>query len=237
MFIGKIVKMFEHGNVSIAGLRGTGKDLLMANVVARRKKPYVSNINYGGTWIPFEYKDINVSENTYKNFIEGNVTKYVYPFPEGTDVYLSDCGIYFPAQYCKELNKQYPSLPTFFALSRHLGLCNVHYNAQALSRVWDKIREQSDQYIVCLGAKIVLGWVFQRIAIFDRYESAVKVMPELRLPKPFFENKEHKLRRETTEELYRAENGSIKYATLIYRNKACYDTRAFKEILSKGDEK
>ena len=33
----KIIKLFEDQNVCVCGLRGTGKDLLMSNVVIRRK--------------------------------------------------------------------------------------------------------------------------------------------------------------------------------------------------------
>jgi hypothetical protein len=44
----KIIRMFEDGNVCVTGLRGRGKDMLMSNVVVRRKKPYVSNVDYKG---------------------------------------------------------------------------------------------------------------------------------------------------------------------------------------------
>ena len=43
----KIVKMFKKGNVCITGLRGTGKDVLMGNVINRVKYPYISNLDYG----------------------------------------------------------------------------------------------------------------------------------------------------------------------------------------------
>ena len=48
MGLRKIIKMFESGCVSVSGMMGTGKDLLMGNVIMRRKRPYVSNMNYGG---------------------------------------------------------------------------------------------------------------------------------------------------------------------------------------------
>lgn len=231
----KIVKMFDYANTSVSGLRGRGKDMLMANVIVRRKKPYISNVDYGGERYPFEYEKLALNGNYYPNFVSGNIKPYVYPYPDGMDLYLSDAGVYFPSQYCSQLNRDFPQLPTFFALSRHLGLSNCHTNAQALQRVWDKIREQSDQYIVCLGCKVILGFVFQRIAIYDRYESAVAVMPKLRLPKPLFEHKRERLARRTTEEMYRAQHGKIRFAILIYRNRSKYDTRVFKKILEGTD--
>ena len=46
MRLKKIIKMFEKGNVCVCGLKGSGKDMLFANVVNRRMKPYVSNTEY-----------------------------------------------------------------------------------------------------------------------------------------------------------------------------------------------
>lgn len=40
MSLRKIIKLFDKGNVMVCGLRGDGKDMLMSNVVQRRKKPY-----------------------------------------------------------------------------------------------------------------------------------------------------------------------------------------------------
>lgn len=127
--------MFRDGNVCVTGLRGRGKDMLIANVVMRRKKPYVSNVDYGGKWYPFKPEDIDCGKNTYKEFISGDVNKYVYPYPDGTDIYVSDAGIYFPSQYCGELNKQYPYMATFQQISRHVGKCNFHSNTQNLNRL------------------------------------------------------------------------------------------------------
>ena len=68
----KIIKLFENGNVCVTGLRGTGKDMLFANVAVRRKKPYVSNTWYDDNCIPFVPKDFDCGGNTYKNFIDGD---------------------------------------------------------------------------------------------------------------------------------------------------------------------
>lgn len=64
----RIIRYFKRGNVSVCGLRGRGKDMLMANVVVRRRKPYVSNVDYGGEFIRFDPNLINLSGNTYKSF-------------------------------------------------------------------------------------------------------------------------------------------------------------------------
>lgn len=46
MGIRNIKRMFEDGNVCVVGLRGRGKDMLFANIIARRRKEYISNTDY-----------------------------------------------------------------------------------------------------------------------------------------------------------------------------------------------
>lgn len=232
----KVIKIFESGNVCVCGLRGKGKDLLMSNVVVRRKLPYISNIDYGSAHYDFNYKDINCGENEYSNFISGNVKKYVFPYPDGTDIYLSDAGIYFPSQFCSDLNRKFPYMAVFQAISRHVGDCNFHFNAQNLNRVWDKIREQSDIYIMCRGCFYFCGYVFQSITIYDRYQSAVDRMRPLKLPAPLLSNKETRMMRKIQLAQYEAAHGSIRDRILIYKNKSTYDTRQFKKILEEGIE-
>lgn len=230
----QIVKLFESGNVIVLGLRGTGKDLLMSNVVMRRRKPYVCNIDYGGVRFPFNPLDYDCGRNTYANFIEGNIVPYTYPHPDETDIYISDAGVYFPSQYCNELNRKYGFFATFMALSRHLGDCNVHFNAQNINRVWDKIREQSDQYIMCNWSKVFFGrWVVQSVTIYELYDSAVKRIPPFRLPRPLL-NKDRQFQWEMAKSNYDIAHGSIRRRLLLYRHRSSYNTRQFKEILNNG---
>lgn len=236
----KIIKMFEDGNVAVCGLRGRGKDMLTANVVVRRGKPYVSNINYGGVFNPLDLDKLDVGGNTYKDFISGNVKPYIYPYEDGTDVYISDVGVYFPAQYCNELNRDYKSLPVFMALSRHVGACNLHFNVQSLNRAYDKLREQCDCYVHCNKCYVIkfLGIVLQQVTIYDNYQSAVERRDPLVLPKiPLFalNRRQLQMQREIAVQQFKASHGNIKRGWLIYRNKSEYDTRFFKRML--GGEK
>lgn len=230
----KLIRLFEDGNVCVCGLRGRGKDLLFANVVSRRNLDYVSNIDYGGKHHPFNYDDLDCGQNQYFDFINGSVKYYEYPFPDGTDVYLSDCGIYFPSQFCSELNRKFPYMSVFQAISRHVGNCNFHFNAQNLNRVWDKIREQSDIYILCRRCFYFKGFVIQFITIYDKYDSAVARMKPLKLPMPLLSNKETRMMRKIQLAQYEANHGVIENKILIYRNKSNYNTRQFNEILKGG---
>lgn len=231
MRIKKIVRLFEDGNVCVCGLRGRGKDLLMSNVVVRRKLPYVSNVAYGGNHIPFFPLQYDCGGNTYKSFLSGDLMHYVYPWADGTDIYISDAGVYFPSQYCNELNRDYGYFSTFMALSRHLGDCNVHFNVQNLNRCWDKIREQSDIYIMCNWCRVFFGrFVVQRVTLYELYDSAVKRVPPFRLPKPLLNN-DRKFQWEVAKSNYAVAHGTIKSRLLFYRHKSTYDTRYFKEAL------
>lgn len=231
MLFSSVVRLFNKGNVCVCGLRGDGKDMLMSNVVVRRKLPYVSNVDYGGDYRPFRPLDYDI-HNTYKNFIEGNINPYVYPHPDGTDIYISDCGVYFPSQYCSELNKQYGGFVSFMALSRHLGDSNVHFNVQNLNRCFDKIREQSDIYIWCNYCKVFFGKItFQIVTIYELYDSCVKRVPPFSMKKPIM-NKDRQQQYELAREHYRCTYGDVSRRFLLYRHKSNYDTRIFKTLLA-----
>lgn len=234
MSLNKIIKLFRAGNVCVCGLRGRGKDMLMANIVVRRNLPYVSNTDYGGDHIPFDPLNYTCGGNTYEDFITGTIKSYTYPHEDGVDIYVSDAGIYFPAQYCKELNKRYGFISTFMALSRQLGECNFHFNVQNLNRVWDKIREQSDIYIMCNRCVVLFGkLVIQKVTIYEKYESAVDRVPAYRAPNVRM-NSDRKMNIYMEKQRYRTAHGEIKPMFLVYLNRSNYDTRVFKKMLSEA---
>lgn len=226
----KVIKLFRSGNVSVCGLRGSGKDMLFSNVVARRKEPYISNTNYGGYWIKFNPDQLN-PRNTWKDFMNDTLTRYSYPFGDGMDFYIADGGVYMPSQDQGQLCKDFPHIPVFMALSRHLGDCNVHYNVQNLNRMWDKIREQSDTYIRCIKCKVLFRkLVIQKIIVYEKYEAAVNRVPPFRLRRPLFSPariQQYQIQKSN----YEIQHGSVKARTLIYFNRSKYNTRIFKEML------
>lgn len=227
-----IVRLFERGSVSVCGQRGTGKDLLTSNVVVRRNRPYVSNVPYDDKCIPFEYEKIAIGNN-YKNFITGRINPYVYPYPDGTDIYLSDCGVYFPSQYCNELNREYKDLPTFLALSRHVGNCSVHTNAQDIGRPFDKLREQSDCYVMAVWAKVFFGYVIQKVRVYERYDACKARVRPCRIHQPLIcLNADRKLQIQMYRDNFYNQHGEVEDYILIYRHKSTYDTRFFRSLLA-----
>ena len=229
----RVRRLFARGNVCICGLRGRGKDMLMGNIACRSKRPYASNINYGGKYLPLSLSCVCVPD-IYSNFISGDIEPYAYPYPDGTDIYISDAGVYLPCQFNDRLNRTYSGLSTFAALSRHVGNCNVHYNTQSLNRVWDKMREQSDQYIMVMGCKVIFGkFVFQKVRIYEKYQSAVDSVPPLRLRSPILGSTGRTMV-SIERQKYQIQYGKISSRTLFYINRSSYDTRYFKTLL-RGD--
>lgn len=239
MNLKKIIKLFKDGNVCVTGLRGSGKDVLFGNVIyhlfTKKHLPYVSNLDYGGYYIPLTLSDLDINNN-YNNFIDNKVNDYKYPYNLGSDIFLSDAGVYLPSQYCSQLNKQYEGVIGFQALSRQIGLCNFHINVQNLNRVWDKVREQSDIYIRCLKCKIIGKIVVQKVIIYDKYESCLNRVKPCRIHVPIFGNKVAKMNARLYIDNFINTHGSIKTKLLIYKNHSKHDTLYFGHLLGVHNE-
>lgn len=234
----KVIGLFNKHSVSVFGAKGSGKDMLFGNVIARRKNnAYVSNLNYkikGKHHIPFSYDTININ-NRFVDFLDKKVNYYEYPFGDGADIYLSDCGTYFPSQYYNQLDKLCAEMPMFMALSRQVGDCYVHTNCQNYNRVWDKIREQSDRYVMCLGCVVLFGFVIQRVRVYERYESALEHITPFSwyTGKIILSNEERTICVQKHQE-HINRYGKITDKILFYKNKSKYDTRYFREVLKNG---
>lgn len=233
-----IKKTFLQGNTCVCGLRGTGKDLLFGNVIARRKKPYISNLDYtkGKGYQRLKVEDLDILNN-YVNFNSDNIIPYNYPYLKESDIYLSDANVYFPSQYCSELNRKYPNICNYQALSRQISQNNFHFNTQNLNRVWDKIREQSDIYIRCRKSIVLFNkFVVQFITLYDKYESCVNRVKPFSIRLPLF-NRDRKLQVKLMKEKFIQEHGSVKNRVLFYVNKSKHDTFYFGNLLSVNGEK
>ncbi len=233
-----IIKTFAEKSVQVAGARGSGKDMLFNYVIDRRKRTYISNVQYAEfkegdetslprdkKWIRLDpLKQWTIGGNTIQDFINGTIQEYEYPYADGIDYYVSDVGVYLPAQENSLLNKKYPSMPLFQALLRHLGDANFHMNAQAFNRPWDKVREQAESYILCRKCKVTFGrFVTQRLTIYERYQSACDKLQPMRRGI----GKQARLQYQQ----FTAEHGEIKNIKIRYILRHKYDSRRFKTIL------
>lgn len=223
----RIKSAFENGNVIVSGRKGYGKDILFQSVINWRKKPYHSNLDYGGNFNRFDIKQLELTPNTYHNFIQGEIAicDKNKAF-EKSDIYISDGGVYLPSQADYILHKTYPSLPITYALNRHLYNNGIHVNAQRIERIWKSLREQADYFILMRKRPLKLPFFLVCYTTeYDRYESARK---ELQPMNNTLFNKYSKAERD----LFRANNGFVKNGLLIIRKSSLkYDSRAFHHII------
>lgn len=240
MRLKRIINMFKQGNVCVTGLRGTGKDLLTGNVIVRRKKPYVSNLDYTSkkNYQRLDFNKLDCGCNSYTQFITGKVNKYTFPYVYSSDVYISDAGIYLPSQYNNFLNRDYPHLPTYFALSRQISDNNVHINVQNLNRVWDKLREQSDTYICCNKCFYLKRFklVFQIITIYNKAQSCIDRVNPCRVPLSMLGNASSRMQARIYRDNFYNTHGKVKRTLLIYFNKSKHDTLYFGNLLEEKYE-
>lgn len=223
----RIKGAFENGNVIVSGRKGYGKDVLFNAVINWRKKTYHSNLNYGGDYKPFDIKELEITPNTYDNFIKGTITKVNKDETfENSDIYISDGGVYLPSQADYLLHKTYPSLPITYALNRHMFNNGIHVNAQRIERIWKALREQADYFVLMRKRPLKLPFFLVLFTTeYDRYESAKK---ELQPMKNTLLNKYSKAEKD----LFTANNGFVKNGILIVRKGSLhYDSRAFHEII------
>ncbi len=174
----RILSYFKDDSVCVFGKKGKGKDILFQYVIRKQKvRPY-SNTQYGDYNDLISIKDLQIN-NTFANAINEEWRKCDnYKIREGADIFISDCGVYLPSQYYSTLDKLYPDLPLFMAVSRHLSDSNVHINTQNIGRVWDKVREQCGYFIQAKGTTVIGRLFITRLVVYDRADVAERgVLP------------------------------------------------------------
>lgn len=222
-----IVSVFKYANVLVFGKKRKGKDLLFQAVIKQRNDDYFSTITYGYHHHEITLDDINLDPNTYRDLIDNTITKLPFKLErENKDVYISDGGQYLPSQYHNILEKKYPGIPLYMGLSGHLYDSNVHINYNgAYTRLWDKCREQADDYFRALITVKVGPLIFSKYRYYSEEQAAkANVLP---LKKPFLKDKEYR----TAKKEFDAQYGLIKEMWICQRiSKIKYDTRHFKKV-------
>lgn len=233
-----LVRKFKKHNCCVVGVKGSGKDLIFGNVISRRRKEdYISNVDYTNRkrYIPLRFENLDVGCAKWTDFVDGTLPYYEFPYPEGTDVYVSDVGVYLPSQYCNEINKRYPHIATYQALSRQISKNRFHINTQSLNRCYDKIREQSDVYFLCRWCLYIpkVKIVIQLVTEYDKYQSCVDRVKPCRVRVPLF-NKEASTNADIYRDQFFNAYGKVKNHLFIYRNKSHHDTFGFREMFERG---
>lgn len=223
---------FKHCNVLVGGKKGSGKDLLFQWVINKRSEYYYGNISYGGAYKKINLHQVSCEPNDYEHIVNEKIVKQPHYFREKKDIYISDIGVYLPSYMDSKLYSKFPSMPVFYALSRHLYNGNVHCNSQNIERGWKALREQADFYIQVKRTYKIFGLIFiTKYYSYDKYESAKQNLLPL---KARLLNKYSK----SEVDLYKATNGDIRKGYIIQtKRKLFYDTRAMEKIMLKGKRK
>lgn len=233
-------KIFENGNVMVTGEKGSGKDVLFGNVIARIGRPYISNCDYtkDDKYIPLDLDKLDVGKNNFRNFIHNDFRKYIYPYDDRINIWISDAGNYFPAQYNAQLDKEFPYLPVLFSLLRQLADASISTNAQAYERVWNKLREQaSDHFIRCDKCKVLFGkLVVATYYYYDKASSCEARVKPCRISLPLFASREQRLQFDMYLDKFYNQYGTVKKKFYICWNRSKHDSRFFKEVLANGKE-
>lgn len=169
-----IAQRFSMGNCIVFGKKRKGKDLLFQAIIKQRNKKYFSTIPYGYKYNKITLSEISLDPNTYNDLINGTVTQLPKNHErEKKDIYISDTGIHLPSQYNHLLNKKYPSMPLYFSLSGHCYDSNIHCNYNgAYTRLWDKLREQADEYFRALKNIKLPHVIYVKVRYYAEEQSA-----------------------------------------------------------------
>lgn len=223
-----LLDTFRNSNVVVFGKKGAGKDVLFALVLHLLNGLHYANMPYNGnTLLLRSLKQLAAGGNTFDNLVEGNIKKYADPFIPGLPIFISDGAIYFGSQDDTKINKAYPGLSIFMALSRQLGEHQIHVNTQALTRLYKKIREQADAFIKCLRTVDYGRFMLVDTISYDKYESAERGL----LPWPNSD------RTTMDYQKYAGANGEIEYHTFyIEKRWLKYDTHYFARVFLTGNK-
>lgn len=237
--VNELVRVFRSGNVLCAGTKGSGKDMLFSLVIRKRAKAgeiHAANIKYQNYTTVRAVGYYRLENNSRKNFVNDNFTLETKQFTEREDYYISEAGLALPSHQNRQLEKDYPTFPIVYALSRHLGEFNIHANAQSFTRVWDKLREQADYYIWCNNCKVFFKRIVrQDLIIYNRAETAYQhIQP--------FKVRRNLLGRRNKDDLAYAQRFNAKYGVVnrlvfwhVLPKTDVYDTRIFYKKLYKKE--
>lgn len=233
MGLNSIINYFKTCSVCVVGMKGSGKDVLFGNVIARRNEPYISNLDYtdGINYQKLDLSVLHCGENTYKDFIFNTIKPFNFPYKKGSDIYISDAGIYFPSQYNNQLNKEFPYIATYNALSRQCSRNSIHCNCQNLNRIYDKLREHCEIFIACQWCKFFGSLVIQQVIIYDKMESCINRVKPCAVTVPFMAKQEQISQVKMYLDNFYNTHGMVKPMTLIYFNRSSHDTYYFEKLL------
>lgn len=222
-----LVDTFQNSNVIVFGKKGSGKDVLFATVIHLTPGLHYANMPYNAkTLVLKSLRALGVGGNTYKDIVNGTITKYPDPFIPGLPIFISDGAVYFGSQNNSEIDSMFPELAIYEALSRQLGQHQIHVNTQALGRLYIKMREQADVFIKCLETYDCGRFLIVDAISYDKYASADAGLS------PYEGDKNSKEARD-----FEARFGEVEYRSFyVKKSWLKYDTYYFSRLFLDGNK-
>lgn len=234
------------GNGIIYGGRGKGKGLLLNYIIKKdRTKPFV-NVPYHNNEVLNDISEYlnSIEPLTIDNFING-ITNYIPKVEkfEGRNVYLDDINVYLPNWADSQLKKKYPSLPPMLAINRHLYNAYCIITTQDRERPYKILKELQSDFSIKAVKSYGWGFIWNCLPILNKLVYTKYIYHELpsasdKLP---FNGKGvinetvkggYLTSGQATKEVYKAENGIIRYGRLLQLKKHIkYDTRFFHRVV------
>lgn len=209
-----IMKAFDAGSVTVTGHKRRGKDMLFSYVVNRRKKPCLSNMKYSDQTTIVDIKELNLGENDYKHFIDGNVQLIKKREEwEGQDYFLGDGGIYLPSQHQGEPGKD---LSDAAVILRHIQTTVRHeYSRQRAEPQQAMGQTARAQRLLHRLPRLPSAHrkVFKlRMTFYDKYESALQRLEPFKVDRRLLgkDKQQQALKRQ-----YESTNGTIRKRLFI----------------------
>lgn len=225
-----IANKFATSNTLTWGPKRSGKGLLWQKVINIRKKPYYYiNTDYGKKSQSLTIADMTIAPNSWTDFINGTIKEIPRLFIENKDIFIDDGGNYLPSFAHKDITKAFPHLPSFLMLQGHIADSNTHVNYNgAFTRLYDKVREQADNFFNIKGRIILFNYLFfVKVRYYEMSTTAeMGLLPYKK--NGLLDFKANKALRQQ----YYATNGLIKDMWICITNRGLtYDTRAYEKTL------
>jgi len=219
---------------------------------------YLSNIDYGYGSRIIDLDELKLIDKntgdvvTYQSVMDGSYKKMhieKIDMYEGLDLYISDAQLGLPNTEHKDLDKIYPWLPVFIALSRQLYNMNVIVNTQEYSRLWIKLRGQQDVYFKALNTvpinksftqriwkklPILKNYMFVKLRYYEEQQSAELNILPFSAKGLVNEGMKHAVLSDgqSIKEQFESTYGVIKDITIVIKiSKIKYDSRIFHEYI------
>jgi len=231
-----LVSIMCNYDIIIYGAKRVGKDAFlqcMAPALAKVKHILSTDARAYASRISLPELDL---KHTTDDLLNDRISKQPYNSKfELSIIYVSDSNVYLPSSEYNYLNNNYNYLLLWCCLSGNIYDSNIIVNAQAIDKIYDKIRVQQSYYIRVNGIRGLIFKYFD-ITVYSDYEQALKATQRIKAPRKWFGFVSAPSDAKAMDE---AKNGIIKNIKIRLNRDVWkeYNTHYFRSLLTDYDTK